>query len=280
MRLLLFVFLSLPAQLLYGQSNELDQLYTPPSSAKFSQAKRIKGSGEPLFARASDAPFLYALKYDLTKGLRGHHQLGFEMSINDWLSIEPLLGVLSNKTDMFITNNNLDGWAQLSESLDLGFGRYAATALDYQSLLSWADPRRNAVPSLGFQLNLFSNDDRQGQNVAYMLQLGYQFQHMRYTLSDTISRNFIQADSRDGFMRRQQVNLFLGAQMLLGERLPFVVEYGVVVGMNIFTAPTFSRTNITGNNNAFNYQKLDYASSYVPVIGFRLKVGLGFNPAI
>lgn|GEM_PF-2468848 len=276
MRLLLLVFFSLSSSLVYAQANELDERYTPPSKTKFSQAKaQIIRNG--LFEKANDAPFLWAVKYDVTKALKNHHQFGLEMSVNDWLSFEPLIGVLRNQSDMYIESNN-EWTSLLADPLISGFGVVPVSDLNYQSLLAWADPRSKSIPSFGFQVNLFNTGDRSFPDFAYTMQLGYQFQHMRYTLGESIGNNVFLPDSRDGFLRRQQLTLFLGAQRTFGDRLTCVVEYGLVAALNIFTAPTFSKEVMAGANNTSIYQKLDYANAFEPVVGLRVKAGFGYKP--
>lgn len=275
MRLLLICAFGLCCSWASAQENELDRQYTPPSKAKFSQSKG-GGASTGFFPRASEAPFLWAVKYDLTKASKSHHQLGFEMSVTDWFSIEPTLGLLTKPTDMYFREEPV---IPLFWEIPLGLDRQPVTALSYGSLFEMVVPRNNSILSSGLQLNLYSNGDRSFENMAYMLQLGYQFQHMAYTLGDTVDGDAFTANSREGFIRRQQFTIFLGGQMVLGNSIPFTIEYGAVASFNFFTAPTFSSEQQAPNLPFnFTYQELEYATAMVPSIGFRLRLGMGYNP--
>jgi hypothetical protein len=273
-RLLFILIFTLCYGWVNAQQNELDAQYTPPGKSKFSPSKaRLSNTG--FFTNASEAPFLWAVKYDLIKAFRNHHQLGFEMSVNDWLSLEPSLGVLTKPTEMYFSEDNS---FPLLYDFALNFNRQPATSLNYGSLLAIAVPRNNSILSMGFQVNLFSNNDRSYENPAYMLSLGYQFQYMAYSVGATVDGDAFLEDSREGYLRRQQVTIFLGSQLALGDRLPFILETGAVLGFNYLTAPTFAGTQIPNNSFNYTYQKLEYATAMIPSISFRVRVGMGFNP--
>ncbi len=274
MRLLFICVFSLCCSWATAQKNELDAEYTPPSKAKFSQSKGMR-TNTGLLSRASEAPFLWAVKYDVTKTLKNHYQLGFEKSVTDWFSFEPMLGVLTNKLDMYPGANQNYPFLQ---ELTLNVDRQPLSALNYPSLLNLSVPRNNAILSLGIQANLYSNGDRSFEDMAYTLQIGYQFQHMAYSLGDTVNGNAFMADSREGFVRRQQITVFAGGQMALGDRLPFIIEYGLLASFNLLTAPTFDSTPMPNLPFNFTYQELTYATAMIPTLGFRVKVGMGFNP--
>lgn len=257
-----------------AQSNELDKLYSPPSNAKFSQMKGM-GGGLGLMANKSNEYYLWAIKYNLLWALKGHHQFGFELSLTDWLGIEPQLGVLLNSSDMY-TNSFVGEPSFYREYLGVRPENYPVSALSYQSLLAWAVPRSSAIPSLGLQANLYAGADRFWPYYGYVLQLGYQFQHMRYTLPETLNGTAVAIDSRGGFMRRQQFSIFAGLQSMLGERTPFIVEYGFVFAYNVLSSPTFSSELTTTTNTPF-FQKQVYDSAYEPFIGIKVRFGVGYN---
>jgi hypothetical protein len=257
-----------------AQTNELDNQFTPPSNAKFNQVKS-KGGGLGLLANKTNDYYLWAIKYNVLPVLKGHHQLGFELSINDWLGIEPQIGVLLNSSDMY-TNRFSGESSFFREFIGIRPDNYPVSAVSYPSLLAWAMPRSNAIPSLGMQVNLYAGADRYLPYYGYVLQLGYQFQHMRYTLPETLNNTAVAIDSRGGFMRRQQFSIFAGLQTMIGESFPFIVEYGFVFAYNILSSPTFSRET-TPNTNTTYFQKQAYDSAYEPFIGIRIRFGIGYN---
>lgn len=275
MRRLLFVLLlGCCWNSVQAQTNELDNQYSPPNNAKFNQIKS-KGGGLGLLANKTNEYYLWAIKYNGLPAFKGHHQLGFELSVNDRIGIEPQIGVLLNPSDMY--TNNFEGEPSFyRDFIGVRSGNYPVSALNYQSLLIWALPRNNVIPSLGMQVNLYAGADRYLPYYGYLLQLGYQFQHMRYTLPEILSRTAVSPDSRSGFMRRQQLSVFAGLQTILGERIPFMVEYGLVFAYNILSSPTFSTETITTTNTTY-LQKQDYDSAYEPFIGLRVRFGVGYN---
>lgn len=274
MRGLLFSLLCLYSAGLFAQSNELDAQYTPPANAKYNLANaRLNRSGASL--NSLDAPYRWAVKYDLEKLLKAHHIVSFEWIPNHWLGIEPQIGIMTNKWDMY-TNSFSGERSYFMEAFGSFVSPPSTTDLSYNDLLTLAIPRSTVIPSFGLTLNYYRYSDRFLPDFTHMLQLGYHLQQMHYSLDENVSGSVNLPGVRAATMRRQQLMAMAGIQSILSERVPVLVEFGLVFAVNFLTAPLYSATEVPNGQGRLVYTQREDLTYLEPWIGLRMKVGMGF----
>lgn len=260
----------------WAQTNPLDELYAPPANTKFGSAGG-KSNSSHFFPGASEAPYLWAVKFHPVFLLKNHVVTSFEMSVTDKFSIEPQIGLLFNKSDMYTDSYIIPDYNTFEDGFLIDFILRPASALSYKNVWQNANPRSSIIPSLGVNFNLYNAAARRsdGSNWGLIIQLGYRFSGMRYEL-DALS--MATEASRTGMLSRHVVRLMWGYQLCFGNRYPFIIDYGLEVTLNFLRAPTFTTNTQVFNSTGPLYEKQGYANTFQPIIGPRISIGFGPNP--
>jgi hypothetical protein len=260
----------------WAQTDPLDEVYTPPTNAKFRTAGG-KSNSSTFFSGASQAPYLWAVKFHPVFLMKNHAVASFEMSVTENFGIEPQIGLLFNKSDMYTDSYIIPDFNSFEDGIIGDFINRPASALSYKSVWLNANPRSLVIPSLGINFNLYNAAARSSGSSTWglFIQLGYRFSGMRYELDGLPLAN---EESRTGMLSRHILRLMWGYQLRFGDRYPLIIDYGIEAAFNFLRAPTFTNINQGSISNGPLYEKQGYANTLQPIIGPRISIGLGPNP--